>query len=89
MLLSDDYQNYRGPSLIKVILGNENITEEMKLKYGENNNWCGYLWTHKELFGDKCEYKNYKFEFRNDNNVIQIIQGFINDKNQYFNPPIL
>ena len=29
MLLSDHYKNYRGPKLIKAILGDENITKKM------------------------------------------------------------
>ena len=64
MLLSDHYKNYRGPELISAILGGENITAKATQLYGENNNWHGCLWTYKEAFGDKCENKNYRFDFK-------------------------
>ena len=48
MIYSENYHNYRGPPLVKAVLGTEDITEKMKELYGESCNWQGYLWTNKE-----------------------------------------
>jgi len=88
MLLSDHYKNYRGPELISAVLGGENITAKATQLYGENNNWHGCLWTYKEAFGDKCENKNYRFDFKGKDGKEHWFHGFITDMNQYFNPPL-
>ena len=37
MIVSDYYQNYKGPNLTKATLNNENITQQIIEFYGENN----------------------------------------------------
>lgn len=89
MILSEDYKNYIGPTLTNAFIDDENITEEIKKFYGEGKNWNGYLWTYKEIFGDKCYGKNFKFEFVGDDGREHKFHGYINDINQYMNPPFI
>lgn len=88
MLISEHYQNYRGPPLVKAVLDDVDITEQMKVLYGENYNWQGYLWTYKEAFGNNCINKHFRFDFKDLNNREHWFCGFISDINQYFNPPL-
>ena len=88
MLYSEHYKSYRGPPLIKAVLGDEDITEEMIELYGENRNWKGYLWTYKEAFGEKSLNKNYRFDFKGEDGKEHWFHGFITDMNQYMNPPL-
>ena len=88
MIHSETYQNYRGPPLIKAILGKDDITIEMKILYGENYNWNGCLWTYKEIFGEKCVNQNYRFDFKGEDGRDHWFHGFITDINQYCNPPL-
>ena len=88
MLYCENYKSYKGPPLIKAVLGDEDITEEMIELYGENFNWKGYLWTFKEAFGEKSANKNYRFDFKGEDERDHWFHGFITDLNQYFNPPL-
>tara|TARA_B100000214_G_C23576600_1_gene449886 strand:+ start:68 stop:343 length:276 start_codon:yes stop_codon:yes gene_type:complete len=88
MILSEHYQNYRGPSLIKAILDDTEITNQIQEKYGPNKNWQGYLWTYKELFGSDSYGKNFRCDFISEDGRKYWFYGFINDTNQYFNPPL-
>ena len=89
MLQSEHYKSYRGPPLIKAILGYEDITEEMIELYGENCNWQGFLWTYKEAFGDEAYGKNFRFDFKDEDGRDHWFHGFITDINDYFNPPLV
>ena len=89
MLESDYYLNYKGPNLVKAILGTEDITDKMKELYGVNNNWSGCLWMNSEVFGDDCLNKNYRFDFESKDGHNHWFHGFITDKKQYFNPPLV
>ena len=93
MIHSDHYKNYRGPKLVRATLtsdcpiggkADEDITESIKEIYGPECNWQGCLWTYKEAFGEKSYGKNFKCEFKSDH----WFYGFINDIDQYFNPPL-
>ncbi len=88
MLQSDHYKSYRGPPLVKAILGTEDITDKMKELYGENNNWKGCLWTFREAFGKNSINKNFRFDFKGEDERDHWFHGFITDLNQYFNPPL-
>ena len=88
MLISDYYQHYQGPKLIKAVLDNEDITESIKKIYGPNHNWSGYLWTYQELFGKESYGKSFRCDFESDNHQKHWFHGFINDTQQYSNPPI-
>ena len=88
MLQSDHYKSYRGPPIVKAILGTEDITDEMKELYGENYNWQGCLWTFREAFGNKSVNKNYRVDFKGEDGRDHWFHGFITDQNQYFNPPL-
>ena len=97
MIHSDHYKNYRGPRLVKAILISpspiggkidEDITESIKKIYGPECNWHGYLWTYKEAFGEKSYGKNFKCEFKSEDGRDHWFYGFINDIDQYFNPPL-
>lgn len=88
MILSEHYQNYRGPSLTKAILDEKEITNQIQEKYGPNKNWQGYLWTYKELFGSDSYGKNFRCDFISEDGRKHWFYGFINDINQYFNPPL-
>lgn len=88
MIQSEHYQNYRGPRLTNAILGNETITNLIQEKYGPNKNWQGCLWTYKELFGSDSYGKNFRCDFESENGQKHWFYGFINDIDQYFNPPL-
>ena len=88
MIYSENYHNYRGPPLVKAVLGTEDITDKMKELYGESRNWQGYLWTNKEAFGANSLNENYRFDFKGEDGRDHWFCGFITDLNQYFNPPM-
>lgn len=88
MIFCNDYKDYIGPNLIKAILDDEDITDKIKEIYGINKNWNSYLWTYKEVFGDKCYGKNFRFDFKSDDGRDHFFHGYINDINQYMNPPM-
>ena len=88
MIVSDYYQKYKGPTLTKATLDNENITQFIQTKYGPDNNWSGYLWTYKELFGEESYGKHFRCDFVSEDGRKHWFHGFINNINQYFNPPL-
>jgi len=97
MIVSDYYQNYSGPNLIKATMIQSlplnqtkeiDITEQIKEKYGPKNNWNGCLWTYKELFGFDSYGYNFRVEFKSEDGRDHWFHGFIHDVNQYFNPPL-
>ena len=88
MLISDHYQNYHGPKLVSAILNNVDITDSIKKIYGPDHNWSGCLWTYQEIFGKDCYGKHFRFDFESDNHQKYWFYGFINDTQQYFNPPL-
>tara|TARA_Y100000590_G_scaffold360713_1_gene417098 strand:+ start:106 stop:276 length:171 start_codon:yes stop_codon:yes gene_type:complete len=53
MIDCEYYSNYYGPELIKCTLGEEDVTNLVKEKYGLNN-WYEKLWTFQEMFGTNC-----------------------------------
>ena len=88
MLYSDYYDKYRGPELVKCTLDNEDITEKMIEIYGPNHNWQGYLWTYKEIFGSDSQGKHFRYDFKGEDGREHWFHGYINDINQYTNPPL-
>ena len=88
MIRSDYYLNYKGPNLVKVIFDNNDITENVRPFYGENNNWCGNLWTYKEIFGENSLNKKFRFDFKSDDGRDHWFHGFIHDMDQFMNPPL-
>lgn len=88
MIVSDYYQNYKGPKLTKAILDGEDITQLIQEKYSPENNWSGCLWTYKELFGEKSYGKHFRCDFVSEDERKHWFHGYINDINQYFNPPL-
>ena len=56
--------------------------------YGPDNNWQGYLWTYQEIFGKDCYGKNFRCDFESDDGRKHWFYGFINDIQQYYNPPL-
>ena len=86
MIQCEHYQSYKGPYLVKAIIGTEDITENMIELYGENHNWQGFLWTYKEAFGENAINKHFRFDFIGDDGREHWFYGFITDLNQYFNP---
>ena len=88
MIQSDYYEDYRGPSLVKVTLNKKDITESIKEIYGEKNNWSGCLWTYKELFGSDSQGKHFKCDFKGVDGREHWFYGYIHDIHQYMNPPL-
>jgi len=88
MIHSTYYDNYRGPTVVKVILGDDDITERLRVIYGELNNWQGSLWTYGEVFGEASYGKNFRVEFRDENGRDHWFHGFVDDTKQYFHPPL-
>lgn len=88
MIKHDPYLNYKGPNLIKVAFNKKDITESIKKYYGENNNWCGNLWTYKEIFGEDSKNKHFRFDFKGDDGRNHWFHGFVDDINQFMNPPL-
>ena len=74
----------KGPTLKEVILNKENITEKLRAFYGENNDWNQKLWTYKELFGNDCQGKEFKFSFQGKREYF--MDGFVHNLDQYFHP---
>jgi len=95
MIDSEYYNNYRGPDLTRARLNDKDITELIKEKYGglnnwngELNNWNGKLYTFSDIFGEDSLNKNIYCEFKDETGRIHWFHSFIDDLNQYFNPPL-
>ena len=84
---SEYYQNYKGPNLTKATLDTEDITDTIRNFYGENN-WQGKIWKFSDIFGDNCKGKNIYCEFYSDDGRKHWFNSWVEDKNQYFNPPL-
>ncbi len=87
-MIVSNYLKYTGPTLTKAILDEEDITQLIQTKYGSENNWSGYLWTYKELFGENSKGKHFLCDFVSDDGRKHWFYGYIHDTNQYFNPPL-
>jgi len=93
MINSDYYKNYKGPELKLVHIWKkkeekEDITNDIKIFYGENNNWNGKLYTFNDIFpGKNYEYKFY-VEFIDETGKKHWFHGMVGEPNQYFNPPL-
>ena len=88
MIDSEYYNNYRGPDLTRARLNDKDITELIKEKYGELNNWNGKLYTFSDIFGEDSLNKNIYCEFKDETGRIHWFHSFIDNLNQYFNPPL-
>jgi len=88
MLETDYYLNYVGPTLVQVMLDNVDITDKIIPVYGENRNWCGCLWTYKEVFGKDSQGQHFRCDFKGDDGKEHWFHGYIHDINQYMNPPL-
>ena len=89
MIHSEYYENYRGPNLTKATYNKiYDITEKIRTLYGEDNNWQGKLWTYKEIFGETSNGSDFYCEFHSDDGRKHWFHGFIEDSEQYFNPPL-
>ena len=88
MIELEYYKKYKGPELIKCIYNNEDITDKIKIFYGEHKNWSGCLWTYKEIFGEDSSGKNFRCDFKSEDGREHWFHGFIYDINQYMNPPL-
>ena len=82
------YQNYKGPKLTKAVINNINITEKIQKYYGNSNNWNRKLWKYNEIFNEYDIGSKFYCEFKSDEGRIHWFYGFINDKEEYFNPPL-
>ena len=88
MILSDYYQNYKGPDLIKATLNDDDITELIYNFYGENNNWNGCLWSFKDIFTNDCFSKKFYCEFKSNDGRIHWFEGHIDTLDDIFNFPL-
>ena len=86
MIESEYYKTYKGPTLKKATLNGSDITELIKEKYGEENNWNGFQYKYSDIFGyDNIGGKIY-CEFQDETGRIHWFHGFINESDQYFHP---
>lgn len=91
---SDYYQNYRGPNLTKAQIWKNreeriDITEDIKVLYGENNNWNKRLYTYQDVFPDKNSSHHFYIEFHSNDGRKHWFNGMVGEKNQIFNPPLV
>ena len=75
------------PELTLVTLNGVNITENVKLFYGVNKDWNNKLWKYYEIFGKESLNNRFYIEYMTIEGRKYWTFGFINDLNQYFNPP--
>ena len=86
-------QNYRGPDLtfVQIWKNGENkidITDNIRIFYGDDNNWCGKLYTFHDIFpGINTEHKFY-VEFVDKTGRKHWFYGLVGEPNQYFTPPL-
>ena len=92
MIDCEHYQNYKGPNLTlaqiwKKGCQRENITENIKKFYGENN-WNGKLYQYSEVFPDKDSSYHFYVEFIDSTGRKHWFHGMVGEPNQIFNPPL-
>jgi hypothetical protein len=86
----EHYKNYRGPKLVKAVLNNtKDITDVIQEKYGGDNNWNNKLWYVHEVFGNCDKGDKIYCEFISKDGRKHWFYTFIDDKTQYFNPPLV
>ena len=88
MIDSEYYGRIHGPELTKAILHDVSIIDNVREKYGQNNNWQGKLYTYKDIFGENSIGGKIYFEFQNTDGKKYWFHGFVNDLTQYFHPPL-
>ena len=87
MLETDHYLNYTGPNLTKVILEDEDVTEnvrEFMAKITTGVTICGLI----KVFGSDSQGKHFRCDFKGEDGREHWFHGYINDINQYMNPPL-
>lgn len=87
------YENYRGPNLTKAQIWKkgaekEDITEQIRELYGENNDWKKRLYKYDDVFPDKDNTYLFYVEFHSNNGRKHWFHGMVGEKNQIFNPPL-
>jgi len=92
MIDCEHYQNYKGPNLTLAQLWKkgcqrENITENIKKFYGENN-WNGKLYQYSEVFPDKDSSYHFYVEFIDNTGRKHWFHGMVGEPNQIFNPQL-
>ncbi len=87
-MISEYYLKYKGPNLTKATLNDVDITSIVQKFYGKNNNWQGRLWKYKDIFGNDAIGKNIYCEFHSDDGRKHWFYSWIENKHQFFNPPL-
>ena len=82
------YLNYVGPNLTSCTFDGKDFTDRAIEKYGSKNNWHGMLYTYKEFFGENSKEKNFRFEFKGNDDRIHWFHGWVDDENQILNMPL-
>ena len=88
MIDCDYYKDYVGPNLVRATLNNnEDFTEKVRGLYGESCNWNCKLYTYKEVFGNECQGKYFRIDFKKDDHD-HWFHGYISNIDEYMNPPL-
>ena len=87
----DYYKNYKGPRLTSATMYGKDVRIDITGKiidiYTDNLNWGGKLWKYNEIFPES-KGKNIYCEFMDDTGRKHWFNSWVEDKNQYFNPPL-
>tara|TARA_B100002019_G_C20768387_1_gene356365 strand:+ start:59 stop:358 length:300 start_codon:yes stop_codon:yes gene_type:complete len=76
-----------GAELTLVTLNGIDITEKIKGYYGINRDWQAKLWKYSDIFGIDSLNQRFYIEYTTQEQRKHWTFGFVNDINQYFNPP--
>ena len=58
-------ENYMGPNILFVKLGDKLVTEQIKILYGSKHDWRCRWWTFEDVFNESAIGKRFYIEFEN------------------------
>lgn len=77
----------KGLELVLATLNNFDVTQQVKLCYGPENNWYNKKWRYVDIFGDNCKDSKFYLEFISIDRRRHWTYGYINNINDIFNQP--
>jgi len=81
-----EMENYFGPNILLVTLGDSDVTEQINQLYGTKNDWRCRIWTFEDVFSKSALGKRFYIEYESgdfEETVINRLKSVLNWKCQY------
>ena len=79
-------ENYSGPNILFVTIGEKDVTEQIKVLYGSKNDWRCRWWTFEDVFNENIIGEKFHIEYENgecEEVVVNRLKTVLNWKCEY------